>query len=467
MTARQPPTMHDIKEQNKGKVYAVARGTNGFGLFDDWATAGCTGCSGGAAFKTFEYNHLTPTAHRSERKLGSYEEARSAALTYLLGQCVGAEREAVQAVLDAEYAAAARAQQERDEREWRDECERRAAAEQRAAERAQRAAEQERAAAAAAVEQREREQQAAKRQAEADAKAAAAAAEAAAARTAAAAEAARRQAAEKMVAEREVAKQAAAEQAAVERAAAEKAAAAKAAEAQAAAAEVAAAAQAAAAAAQAAAAEAAATAQTAAALDTLIDACLDSLLHEWAPEAMATWRNQPDGARSAAAKVRRRAKRKAQRSARTAAEAQPPAATAAPSDEALGAPTLHECELRRALARSEALVRLERKRTRREVRTALHRGKQAERRNGKAAARKKRAAHWRDVDRATLKDSERARRGKRPAGEPLHGGELKHRRLMGDGGSHSYRTPTPPATTSRPRSVPHGVDPSPRLTFAL
>ena len=111
----------------------------------------------------------------------------------------------------------------------------------------------------------------------------------------------------------------------------------------------------------------------------------------------------------------------------------------------------------------EALVRRERKRGQRDGRTAHERGKQAERRNGKAAARKKRAERAHGRERAEDKEEERVRKGKRPAGRALHTGELKHRRLVEDG---SHWSPTPPATTNRPRSVPHGVDPSPRLTFA-
>ena len=131
----------------------------------------------------------------------------------------------------------------------------------------------------------------------------------------------------------------------------------------------------------------------------------------------------------------------------------------------LDAALARERELRRELAAEKALAQHERERSRRTSKTAHERGKQAERRSGKAAARKRRAGRQQAAGRAELKESERVRKRKQPVGEPLHTGERKHRRLIGGGGSGSYRSPTPPATTSRPRSVPHGVDPSPRLTF--
>ena len=140
-----------------------------------------------------------------------------------------------------------------------------------------------------------------------------------------------------------------------------------------------------------------------------------------------------------------------------------------PSEETaeLDAALARERELRRELAAEKALRAHERARGRRTSKTAHERGKQAERRSGKAAARKRQAGRQQAAGRAELKESERVRKRKQPVGEPLHTGERKHRRLIGGGGSGSYRSPTPPATTSRPRSVPHGVDPSPRLTFGL
>ena len=98
---------------------------------------------------------------------------------------------------------------------------------------------------------------------------------------------------------------------------------------------------------------------------------------------------------------------------------------------------LREQILKRQLDRQCELTKAERKRARREATTAAMRGKQAERRNGKAAARKRKQARRSAASKAANKNSERARNGKRPAGEPLHTGELKHRRLCDERGQHS------------------------------
>lgn len=73
--------------------------------------------------------------------------------------------------------------------------------------------------------------------------------------------------------------------------------------------------------------------------------------------------------------------------------------------------------------------------------TAVQRARQAERRDSKAAARKRKQGRAQKGKQAQRKETERARKGKRAGGEPLHTGELKHRRLLregggGDSGSH-------------------------------
>ena len=63
------------------------------------------------------------------------------------------------------------------------------------------------------------------------------------------------------------------------------------------------------------------------------------------------------------------------------------------------------------------------------------RARQAERRNGKAAARKRKAANRKSESRAERKEAERQRKQKQPMGEALHTGERKHQRLSSSRGS--------------------------------
>ena len=75
----------------------------------------------------------------------------------------------------------------------------------------------------------------------------------------------------------------------------------------------------------------------------------------------------------------------------------------------------------------------ERKRARRDKKTVAQRARQAERSNGKAAARKRKAKREDERKRAERKDDERQRKRKLPTGEAFHTGERKHRRLGGGG----------------------------------
>ena len=153
-------------------------------------------------------------------------------------------------------------------------------------------------------------------------------------------------------------------------------------------------------------------------------------------------RDQPKGARSQEAKRRRYAKLKAKKQQRlqslagttTTMEvaAHPPPTEATAQVEA----TLRESQLREAALWQQLQAKTAQvlSRARRDAKTTLLRGKQAERRNGKAAARKRKAGQQDAVRRAVRKADERERKRKTPTGEALHSGERKHRRLTGGGG---------------------------------
>jgi hypothetical protein len=396
-----------VAHLDAGRLYAVA-GDTSFGIHREWQTHFQQ-----QPFFKVEFN--LRSSHIDKRMNGA--QARTRALAWLAQQQLsGPHRAALDAALDTERIQAARAQQERDEQTRRQECERRAAAEQRAA------------------EQRERERLEAK--------------------------AAARRLAEAAMADSVVANfigtiVAVEINAAVATVAAEVAAKAVAA-----------------------AADAARRAELAARMRTAAINIASSHVAAAACAAVVARyprRDQPKGARSAEAKRRRRQKRSAKSVAASQAASQPPSAphhsSAANNSSTAGTSDQQQIQqLRRELARTQSLVRLERKRGKRQAKTALLRGKQAERRNGKAAARKRKRAASHSAHSAERKEAERARKRKLPVGEPLHSGELKHRRLLnsGDGRDrpHPTRSTTSPATTSCPRSKPHGVDPSPRLTFA-
>jgi hypothetical protein len=78
----------------------------------------------------------------------------------------------------------------------------------------------------------------------------------------------------------------------------------------------------------------------------------------------------------------------------------------------------------------------ERRRLRRDVKTADQRARQDERRSGKAKARHRKVKAVRGVDGAARQDKERRRKRKAlPSSEPLHSSECKRRRLLEQAGS--------------------------------
>ena len=77
----------------------------------------------------------------------------------------------------------------------------------------------------------------------------------------------------------------------------------------------------------------------------------------------------------------------------------------------------------------DKLLRKERRRLRREVKTTDRRARQDERRSSKAKARHRKVKAARGVDGAARRDKERKRKRKAlPDGEPLHSGERKRQR---------------------------------------
>ena len=146
-------------------------------------------------------------------------------------------------------------------------------------------------------------------------------------------------------------------------------------------------------------------------------------------------RDRPDHRRSAAEKRRRRLVSARRAEAATATECDRHEEALREADG--GDRASLEAELRRERQlRKEAEARAKQadKRVKRDVKTAITKTKAAERSNGKAAARKRKAGHAREVKQALGKERERERKRKQPTGEPLHTGELKHRRLVGEGG---------------------------------
>ena len=83
----------------------------------------------------------------------------------------------------------------------------------------------------------------------------------------------------------------------------------------------------------------------------------------------------------------------------------------------------------------DKLLRKERRRLRREVKTTDRRARQDERRSSKAKARHRKVKAARGVDGAARRDKERKRKRKAlPDGEPLHSGERKRQRLLEQAG---------------------------------
>jgi hypothetical protein len=151
--------------------------------------------------------------------------------------------------------------------------------------------------------------------------------------------------------------------------------------------------------------------------------------------------------RSPAAEKRRKEKKAERRAAKRRAEPRQASEPREREEEAAGTDDeidflaaqvqegqLRETALRRELGSALALVKQERKRGRREAKTALARGKSAERRNSKGAIRKRKAGQVNAVGRAVRKEAERERTGTHPTSAPLHSGELKHRQRLSSGG---------------------------------
>ena len=112
-----------------------------------------------------------------------------------------------------------------------------------------------------------------------------------------------------------------------------------------------------------------------------------------------------------------------------------PAEVAALRVELQHANTLRAAAAARAADRGKLLLK-ERRRLRRDVKTADQRARQDERRSGKAKARHRKVKAVRGVDGAARQDKERRRKRKAlPSSEPLHSGECKRRRLLEQAGS--------------------------------
>ena len=77
------------------------------------------------------------------------------------------------------------------------------------------------------------------------------------------------------------------------------------------------------------------------------------------------------------------------------------------------------------------MVQQERSRGRRDATTALRHGAQMERRNGKAAARKRKRGRELAAEKAVRKDAERTRKNKQPVNNnALHSSERKFRQRL-------------------------------------
>ena len=150
------------------------------------------------------------------------------------------------------------------------------------------------------------------------------------------------------------------------------------------------------------------------------------------------WRLRPPHQRSAAKKKERAQKRVAVRRWRAASSTASTATTieagaTAPADDQV---RLRERDLERQLKTQRQLVKSERKRRCRDSRVLLARAKQAERRAGKAIARKRSVKQTRGETGAARRDRARKRKGRAPDKDELHAGERKHRRLLA---AHSSR----------------------------
>ena len=149
----------------------------------------------------------------------------------------------------------------------------------------------------------------------------------------------------------------------------------------------------------------------------------------------AIGRDRQDGQRSDAAKKRRRKQYKANKKLKLSKLAQEPAAStstaeAAPADRAPCEAAMREAALRAALRNKTELLKLERKRTRRDAATLTQRVRQEEAARQKARARKKHEHKARRASFAASRDDARRRKGKPLPDAPLHSGARKAQRLI-------------------------------------
>ena len=156
--------------------------------------------------------------------------------------------------------------------------------------------------------------------------------------------------------------------------------------------------------------------------------------------------DRPDGQRSAGAKRKRRKAQTAKKAARQEDASSRTAATAhlittGGAAEPFTDATAFRAELdreraRRALAEEQVVSRdkllaTQRRRLKREVKTASMRARQDERRSSKAKLRARKVSAARGIAGAARKEKERTRKRKQPAGEPLHTGERRHQQRSG------------------------------------
>jgi hypothetical protein len=386
-----------LQGRTSGKFYVVVHGSRGAGFFEDWGTCGVTGCSGGAVFKTFEFNQRSSGG----KKYTSSAACEAAAIDYLLTH----ERTPTQAaadlraVVDARAAAATAAAREEEAHEE--------------AERARRARERAEAAEVLVREAATREAAARARVvrehvvshhygcAVDDALRELLPEVAAEAHMAVATREAQRRAEARLTEERRAATQRRA-------------------------------------------------AREAAAREALLhDAAVRRICAQVAAGAVCAVlarcprQDRPDCQRSATAKRRRRAAQVTKKAAlQGAASGGAVALAQAPpvSDDAEVLRAELNCErARRAAVEARAadrdkLLKKSGRRLKREVKTAGVRARQEERRSGKAKRRERKVKAVRGVAGAARKEKERTRKRKQPLGEPLHSGERKHRRLIERGG---------------------------------
>ena len=174
----------------------------------------------------------------------------------------------------------------------------------------------------------------------------------------------------------------------------------------------------------------------------------DLLCSEEAVRSGMVGRDRPNGLRTAAAKQRRRKQYKVNKKLKLASLAQEPSAQLCPAATAPTAGALREAALREAALRAmlrdkTELVKLERKRSRRDAVTLTQRVRQQETAKQKARVRKKKEMKVRKAAFAARRDDNRKRKGKPLPDAPLHSSARKAQRLIAS-------NPRPPVHLSRP-----------------